>query len=182
MSLSASREKWKTVAGIVTRGHRVASGKAEDSPYPAGTIQLQKPFFKALGLDLSSCHGGTLNLSIHPYTFEMTRPRHTFRQVEWTPLHPPEDFSFSHCLLIVQKRKIPGWILLSPSGNQGDPFPGSLGAGDPGPVYRRHRLRRPDRHRNRPCRNYPFTCVARTFDSSHAFSTTALLCSLSAAA
>jgi len=110
MSLSASREKWKTVAGIVTRGHRVASGKAEDSPYPAGTIQLQKPFFKALGLDLSSCHGGTLNLSIHPYTFEMTRPRHTFRQVEWTPLHPPEDFSFSHCLLIVQKRKIPGWI------------------------------------------------------------------------
>ncbi len=102
--------EWVTVTGIVERGHRVASGEAEDNRYPAGTISMQKPFFKQLGLDLSACHEGTLNVSIHPYTFTMRRPQYTFRKVEWTSLHPPEDFSFSRCGVIFDHVRYEGWI------------------------------------------------------------------------
>ena len=38
------------IRGTVIAGHGVASGRASDSPYPAGTISLQRPFFQDLGL------------------------------------------------------------------------------------------------------------------------------------
>ena len=50
--------------GRVIKGHQVASGKAIDSPFSAGTIALQKPLFKKLGLDLSQMFNGTINLAI----------------------------------------------------------------------------------------------------------------------
>jgi hypothetical protein len=81
------------VEGIVTRGYGVAGAGAE------GTIARQLPFFKALGLDLSHCYPGTLNVSIEPGIALFVRPRHTFRWVRWSPTVPPEDFSFSPCLL-----------------------------------------------------------------------------------
>lgn len=84
-----------TIRGIVVRGHRVASQKSKDYPY--GTIDKQKPVFKELGLDLERFYSGTLNISIVPFAFTMTNPEYTFRQVTWTDLHPPEDFSFSRC-------------------------------------------------------------------------------------
>ena len=101
---------WKTINGIVVPGHRVASGQATGSRYPAGTIRMQQPVFKQLGLDLSRYHEGTLNVSIHPLSFEMKRPRHTFRQVEWTSLHPAEDFSFSPCKVYFDDKEHTGWI------------------------------------------------------------------------
>jgi hypothetical protein len=99
-----------TVRGIVERGHGVASGAATDSPYPRGTITMQKPYFAARGLDLDTCYDGTLNISIAPHTFVLRRPRYTFRQVRWTSLHPPEDFSFSPCRLVVGGESYDGWI------------------------------------------------------------------------
>src|SRR5574342_505735 len=86
-----------TVKGIVIEGHRVASAPSSDYPY--GTIEKQKPYFKALGLDLENVYNGTLNISIHPHTFEMKHPEFTFERVEWTDLHPPETFSFSSCMV-----------------------------------------------------------------------------------
>ncbi|HTX90729.1 MAG TPA: hypothetical protein VMC09_05885 [Anaerolineales bacterium] len=85
------------VSGVVVEGHRVASQASRDYPY--GTIDKQKPVFKALGLDLDRFYSGTLNVSIAPLTFEMLAPQYTFRQVAWTDLHPPEDFSFSACVV-----------------------------------------------------------------------------------
>ncbi|MGF1536504.1 MAG: hypothetical protein ACFB4J_08495 [Elainellaceae cyanobacterium] len=90
------------VAGVVCAGHGVASGRAENSPYPRGTIEMQQPIFKALGLDLSGFFCGTLNVSITPYAYRIIAPEWTFRQVTWTDRHPPEDFSFSRCRLWVQ--------------------------------------------------------------------------------
>ena len=87
-----------TVNGIVVRGYRVASQKSRDYPY--GTIDKQKPFFKKLGLNLDRFYSGTLNIFIAPLIFIMKHPEYTFRQVEWTDLHPPEDFSFSRCIVI----------------------------------------------------------------------------------
>ena len=97
-----------TVKGIVVEGHRVASGPSRDYPY--GAIEKQKPFFKALGLDLETIYNGTLNISISPNTFKMANPELTFEYVEWTNLHPPETFSFSRCALKFGDTQYPGWV------------------------------------------------------------------------
>ena len=102
--------QWKSVNGIVTTGHRVASGSAFDSPYPRGTIEIQAPFFQGLGLDLADCFKGTLNISITPSTFQLIQPEFTFRGVEWTDRHPPEDFSFSRCQILFHAVTYSGWI------------------------------------------------------------------------
>ncbi len=102
-------EHWTTIPGVIVRGHGVASGQG-DSPYPRGTLEMQKPFFLARGLDLSPYYEGTLNISIAPRGFTMQRPEITFRQVEWTRLHPPEDFSFSRCLVAAGGVEAEGWV------------------------------------------------------------------------
>jgi hypothetical protein len=101
---------WQKVNGTVDRGHQVASGSALDSPYPAGTIEMQTPFFRALGLDLSDYFPGTLNVSIGPSTFQLINPEFVFRAVEWTDRHPPEDFSFARCRVLFQGSAYDGWI------------------------------------------------------------------------
>lgn len=101
---------WQIVNGLVEHGHQVASGSAADGPYPGGTIEMQTPFFEALGLDLTKYFKGTLNVSISPHTFQLINPELTFRQVEWTDRHPPEDFSFSRCRVLFQTSTYNGWI------------------------------------------------------------------------
>ncbi|CAG0969086.1 hypothetical protein ANRL3_01380 [Anaerolineae bacterium] len=102
--------KWISVNGIVERGYAVASGQSKNNPYPQGTLDIQLPLFKDRGLDLLSYFRGTLNISISPYTFRMTNPQYTFRKVNWTPLHPPEDFSFSRCGIIFAETRYDGWV------------------------------------------------------------------------
>ena len=97
-----------TVKGTIVEGHRVASRPSRDYPY--GTIEKQKPYFKALGLDLENVYNGTLNISIHPNTFEMKNPEFTFERVEWTDLHPPETFSFSRCVVTFKGVRYAGWV------------------------------------------------------------------------
>jgi hypothetical protein len=92
---------WKTVSGIVVEGFRVASGAAQDSPYPRGTIEMQAPYFRALGLDLTPCHPATIGVSCRPLTFAVRNPEFTFRGVKWSPEHDAEDFSFSRCRITV---------------------------------------------------------------------------------
>jgi hypothetical protein len=53
--------------GVVTSGHGVASGRSTDSPYPAGSIALQAPFFRQRGIDLAPFHAGTLNVDVAPH-------------------------------------------------------------------------------------------------------------------
>lgn len=106
----AKTTEWMRLLGVVEPGHGVASGRAEDSPYPAGTIALQAPIFQALGLDLSPFFPGTLNVSIAPYGFILHQPDYQFRRVHWTDRHPPEDFSFMECRVIYQDRSYAGLI------------------------------------------------------------------------
>jgi len=100
--------EWITIRGTVVPGYRVASQSSKDYPY--GTIDQQKPFFKRLGLDLEQFYPGTINLSIAPLTFAVVQPEFTFRQVEWTDLHPPEDFSFSQCRLVYKGKTYQAYI------------------------------------------------------------------------
>jgi hypothetical protein len=97
-----------TVSGTVVPGYQVASRPSKDYPY--GTLEKQFPLFKERGLDLENCYLGTLNISITPYVFEMVAPAITFRQVAWTDLHPPEDFSFSACSVWFKGRKFAGHV------------------------------------------------------------------------
>ena len=71
---------------------------------------MQQPFFAALGLDLTPYFAGTLNVDIAPRTFQLVQPAHTFRQVRWTDLHPPEDFSFSVCRVRNGGVEFAGWF------------------------------------------------------------------------
>ncbi len=90
------------------QGHQVASRPSK--AYPYSSLEKQKPYFKALGLDLSAYFNGTLNISIAPFEFEMTKPELTFPLVKWTDLHPPETFSFSRCKVIFEGREYEGWV------------------------------------------------------------------------
>jgi len=99
-----------SVSATISQGHGVASGKAANSPYPIGTIEMQTPCFKNLGLDLTNLFKGTLNLSIAPHTFEVISPEFTFRNIHWAEGFPPEDFSFSPSAVLHQGREYNGYI------------------------------------------------------------------------
>ena len=105
-----SSDDYLHVTGIVQQGHQVASGRAESSPYPAGTIELQAPLFADMGLDLSSAFMGTINVSIAPLGFRFVRPDYTFTNVKWTDSYPPETFSFARCALEFAGRSYSAWI------------------------------------------------------------------------
>ena len=101
-------KQWTLVHGILVEGYRVASGPSKDYPY--GALDRQRPIFKARGLDLSGYFNGTLNIDISPFTFTMVKPEFTFQHVEWTDLHPPEHFSFSHCRVVFKDIEYNGWV------------------------------------------------------------------------
>lgn len=100
--------RWLVVSGTVVCGHRVASQKSRH--YPRGTIEMQIPFFKALGLDLTPFYWATLNISISPKVFAIKAPQYTFRGVAWTSKHPPEDFSFSRGGVLFGGARYEGWV------------------------------------------------------------------------
>lgn len=103
-----SKKKWIRLHGKLAQGYRVASGPSADYPY--GALDRQRPIFKSRGLDLGGYFNGTLNIDIRPHEFRLLRPEFTFRQVEWTDLHPPEDFSFSRCRIIFRGVEYDGWV------------------------------------------------------------------------
>lgn len=97
------------VGGTVVPGHGVAGG-SDRSPYPEAALVLQMPHFLVAGLDLSGLHPATVNVSIAPARWRMTRPEHHVRRVRWTELHPPEDFSFVRAALLHRGRRWQGWV------------------------------------------------------------------------
>ena len=99
---------WTTIRGVLVEGYRVASGPSKDYPY--GALDRQRPIFKERGLDLSGLFNGTLNINLRPFEFKILKPEFTFRHVEWTDLHPPEDFSFSRCRVIYRDVPYEGWV------------------------------------------------------------------------
>lgn len=101
-----------TIAGTVLRGHGVASGRAVNSPYPLGSVSMQLPFFKALGLDLSDCWPGTINVSIAPHSWTLLKADYCFERLTWTDLHPPETFSFARVEVQWQHQAVQAWLYL----------------------------------------------------------------------
>lgn len=100
----------REIVGVVKRGYGVASGIAGDTRFPRGTLQLQIPHFKTLGLDLSDCHPGTINLDISPLTYTVGVPDYRFAQMRWSSDVPAETFSFCTCRVYHWGTAVPGWI------------------------------------------------------------------------
>jgi hypothetical protein len=82
------------IPATIVQGHRVASGLNSNPRFPGGTLRMQLPFFRDLGVDLSRYHLGTLNVSIAPLSYRVAQPKWTFQNVKWHPTEPAEDFSF----------------------------------------------------------------------------------------
>ncbi|MGD1866495.1 MAG: hypothetical protein ACFB0D_18240 [Phormidesmis sp.] len=104
-------DNWIRVNGWVKAGHGVASGKSGDPRFPAGTLAMQKPMFRKLGLSLDNYFMGTLNIAIAPHSYEIIEAKHTFRNVKWSPTEPTEDFSFFDCRVVLNNaEKVNGLI------------------------------------------------------------------------
>ena len=58
---------------------------------------MQIPAFAKVGIDLSTFHRGTLNISIAPHSFEVAKAWKTLPKVKWSPVMPAENFSFYRC-------------------------------------------------------------------------------------
>jgi len=99
-----------TLTGIVKPGHQVASGRGVNSPYERETLEMQLPYFRDLGLDLSGFYLGTLNVSIAPQTFEFKAPKYTFPQVKWHCDYRAETFSFATAVVDHQNYSYRGWV------------------------------------------------------------------------
>jgi hypothetical protein len=98
--------------GIVGSGFQFASGGAvgrADNPYPASTLRIQQPHFRARGIDLDALVPGwflgTINVVL-PYELTLAAPDLTAERLDWTgdladpgSRIPPETFSFAHCTL-----------------------------------------------------------------------------------
>ena len=100
----------QSITAVIKQGHKIASGLADNSPYPEGSIKMQLPHFKAKGLDLSSYYPATLNLSIAPHVFKMIAPELTLRDLHWAEGFDAEDFSFSSCEIIFKNQHYKGLV------------------------------------------------------------------------
>ena len=56
MTDKSIKNKTIKISGTIIKGYGVASGSGEDKTFPAGTIKMQAPFFKKLGLDISNLY------------------------------------------------------------------------------------------------------------------------------
>ncbi len=100
------------IQGTVICGHQVASGQGGDLRYPIGTLGLQLPIFKSLGLDVDDFFAGTINVDISPARFQLTEVPVRLDEVEWTEHHPPEDFYFFPCHVVLGETKQNGMIYM----------------------------------------------------------------------
>lgn len=88
-----------SAVGLITRGHRIASGQHRDVRFPQGTLAMQSPFFKQNGFDITRFFKGTLNISLLDADFKLGRPSYFFPLVQWSTDLTPENFSFYQCSL-----------------------------------------------------------------------------------
>lgn len=100
------------VRGEIKSGHGVASGKGKDERYPEGTLKQQFKYFLGRGLDLSNYFMGTINLDISPNTYEIKKPKHFFKNIDWSDYIPPENFYFFDVSLYFKDRAYEGLIYM----------------------------------------------------------------------
>lgn len=114
MPVTETHAGTQTFEAKIVPGHRVASGGNRDPRFPGGTIRMQLPHFRELGVDLSVYHPGTINISIAPLRYEVIEPRWTLRAVKWHPTEPVEDFSFFDVEVLVKDEAVAKGLIYYP--------------------------------------------------------------------
>lgn len=99
----------RNVEGIVAPGFGHASG-TRSTKYPEGTINLQQPHFLALGLDITHCFAGTINLSIAPSRYRVLNTEFVLRGVLWKVGRRPENFFIGRCRIVSDAGLVEGFI------------------------------------------------------------------------
>ena len=100
------------VCGEIKPGHGVASGQGKDERYPEGTLRQQFKYFLERGLDLSSYFMGTINVDIAPCSYEIKKPKHFFKNIDWSEYIPPENFYFFDVSLHHQDKTYEGLVYM----------------------------------------------------------------------
>lgn len=94
----------------VVQGFQVASGLANDARYPGGTIAMQLPYFKTMGLNVTNMHPATINVEFPCQSIELPTPNFSFNKVKWHSNLPPENFKFYSCRIIMANRVYNAYI------------------------------------------------------------------------
>lgn len=86
----------------IIKGHQVASGLAQNTPFPEGTIKMQWAFFSDIPDIEELYNGGTVNLDINPYHFKAKNPVHRknitwFENITETFLFWPVKLTLNDC-------------------------------------------------------------------------------------
>jgi hypothetical protein len=81
------------IVGTIVRGTQTASGHSAFTDC-GGTLGLQIPIFRSLGLDLGWAYRGTLNVDISPLELEIICPDFHLIDVVWLRELPAETFHF----------------------------------------------------------------------------------------
>ena len=110
------------VRGEIQAGHGVASGKGKDERYPEGTLKQQFKYFRERGLDLSHYFMGTINLDISPYSYEIKKPKHFFKDIDWSDHIPPENFYFFDVTLHYRDKTYKGLVYMPDPQTKEDHF------------------------------------------------------------
>ena len=104
--------EYSMVQGEIKSGHGVASGKGKDERYPEGTLRQQCKHFLERGLDLSTYFMGTVNVDISPYAYVLKRPKHFFKDINWSEHIPPENFYFFEVTLHFKNSTYEGLVYM----------------------------------------------------------------------
>ncbi|NMP32343.1 hypothetical protein HII17_12295 [Thalassotalea sp. M1531] len=91
-------------------GFQVASGKAENSPYPKGTIALQAPYFKDQGINLDGFYKGTINAEFNCDVITIDKYDYKVDQLTWCQGVAPETFIFISCKVQFKEKHYPAFI------------------------------------------------------------------------
>ena len=104
--------EYTLVRGEIKSGHGVASGIGKDERYPEGTLKQQFPHFLERGLDLSDYFMGTINLDISPCSYKIEKPKHFFKNIDWSNHIPPENFYFFDVTLHYANKTYDGLVYM----------------------------------------------------------------------
>ena len=112
-----SPDRMAKAVGRVTRGLRVASGRAHDRRFPQGTIAPQLPHFRAAitgfdGLFDGPLHLGTLNVAFPGKRILVGHPEYFVARVRWSRRASVENFYLSPCMLVVRGSQQRGLIYI----------------------------------------------------------------------
>lgn len=104
------------IQGVVEEGLRHCSGyDKEGKPFryygkTIGSIKSQRPFFEEAIPAFSEIHNGTINVGIHPRTFEIMEPDHIMSNCKWDPGRDAENFWLVELDLVHNDKSYQGYL------------------------------------------------------------------------